>query len=153
MFIQTWYPYRASDRLTVTPSWGPQVASVTVDGEPHDSTAPFEMSAQDHGREVVISAQSNDGLRSANYIILVMPHTFPPLKTQISSADDVSPRIITGMQVAPNNPTFAPWRNLRMLLYINGALDARDFMRKARMQRFDDFIAAVLAASLDFEHR
>ncbi len=148
-----WYPYRPSDRLTVTPSWDDDVTSITVDGAPQALTAPIELSAQDHGRETVISVQTADGARRASYVILVMPHTFPPLKTQVRSADDVAPGIITGMQAAPNNPTFSPLRMVRLSLYTNGVFGTIEAMRKATKQRFDDFIAADLAASLDFEHR
>ncbi len=148
-----WYPYRAGDRLTVTPSWGPQVASITVDGKPHALTDPIELSAHDHGREVVVSARTADGARRANYVILIMPHTFPPLRTQVSAVEDVAPGIITGMQAAPNNPTFSQLRTLRLFLYTNGIFGTLQGIIKARQQRFDDFIAADLAASLDFEHR
>ncbi len=147
------YPYRASDRLMVTPSWAPEVASITVDGEPHSSADPLELDARNHGREVLVSARTADGARRADYVILIMPHTFPPLKTQITSVDDVAPGIITGMQAAPNNPTFSRLRQLRLLLYINGLRGTRELARKARQQTFDDFLAADLAASLDFEHR
>ena len=149
-----WYPYRASDQLKVTPSWDPQVASVTLDGEPLSSSVPFELSAQDHGREVTIRAQTADGSRSANYVILVVPHTFPPLKTRISSADEVAPGIITGLQaVGVNNPTMSRLRGLRLLLYVNGVAGTLQALSKAGMQQFDDFIAANPAESLDFEHR
>ncbi len=148
-----WYPYRASDRLTVTPSWDAHVASITVDGAPRSPADPIELNAQDHGREVMISAQTADGTRMANYVILVMPHTFPPLKTQVRSVDDVAPGIITGMQAAPNNPTFSPLRTLRLFLYTNGVVGTVQGIIKSRKQRFDDFIAADLAASLDFENR
>ncbi len=148
-----WYPYRASDRLTVTQSWNGPVASVTLNGEPLSPTTPIELSAQDHGREFVLSAETEDGARRANYVILVMPHTFPPLKTKISSVEDVAPGIITGMQAAPNNPTFPPQRMMRLSLYLNGVVGTINTIRKSQKQRFDDFIAADLAASLDFEHR
>lgn len=148
-----WYPYRDSDRLTVTPSWDPQVASITLDGKSLSSTDPFELSAEDHGREFVLSAKTADGARGAEYVILVMPYTFPPLRTQISSVGDVAPGIITGMQAAPGNPTFSRRRQLRLLLYVSGIRGTRELARKARMQTFDDFLAADLAQSLDFEHR
>ena len=86
-----WYPYRESDSLKITPSWGAEVAEVTLDDAPLPLTAVIELSAQDHGREFVQEARTAEGDRAASYVILVMPHTFPPLKTQISSAEDVAP--------------------------------------------------------------
>ncbi|MEM1154770.1 MAG: cadherin-like beta sandwich domain-containing protein, partial [Pseudomonadota bacterium] len=148
-----WYPYRDSDQLNITPSWSPEVTSITLDGEPLSSTAPIQLSAKNHGHEVRITAETEDGSRSAEYVILIMPHTFPPLKTQISSAEGVAPGIITGMQAAPNNPTFSIPRTLHLLLYTNGVGDTREFLKKARMQTFDDFLAADLGQSLDLEHR
>ncbi|MEO1042882.1 MAG: aryl-sulfate sulfotransferase [Pseudomonadota bacterium] len=148
-----WYPYRAADDLTVTPAWSPDVASVTVDGEPHGLTDPIVLHAHDHGQETVIAAQTADGARLAHYVILTLPHTFPPLKTQVSAPQEVAPGIITGLQVAPNNPTIPAVRLLRNLLYTEGFLGTLAQRRKAGMQPFDDFLAADLASSLDFEHR
>ena len=96
-----WYPYRESDKLYDQPVLGDDVAEVTLDDAPLPLTTVIELSAQDHGKEFVLEAKSADGDRAASYVILVMPHTFPPLKTQISSAEDVAPGIITGMQAAP----------------------------------------------------
>ena len=90
--------------MKVTPSWDSQVTSVTLGGEPLSSSAPFELSARGHGREVALSAQTAAGSRSANYVMLVMPHTFPPLKTQISSADEVAAGIIAGLQSEKTRP-------------------------------------------------
>ncbi|MEL7481079.1 MAG: aryl-sulfate sulfotransferase, partial [Pseudomonadota bacterium] len=148
-----WYPYRASDRLTVTPSWAPAVTSVSVNGTPQSPNDPIELRARDHGREISISAGTADDRRTANYIILIMPHTFPPLKTQIRSAEDIAPGIITGLQAAPNNPTFSRARILRNLLYTEGVFGTLAQMRKSRLQPFDDFTAADLTTSLDLEHR
>ncbi len=148
-----WYPYRSSDQLTVTPSWASQVSAVSVDGKSHDVNTPLVLDAEDHGREVRISAKNADGSRSADYVILVMPHTFPPLRTQVSSAEEVAPGIITGMQAIPGNPTFSPLRQLRLLLYVNGISGTMKTLRKANQQPFDDFLAADLAGNLDFEHR
>ncbi|MEO1476598.1 MAG: aryl-sulfate sulfotransferase [Pseudomonadota bacterium] len=148
-----WYPYRDSDRLTITPSWSADVAAVSVDGQPHSTADPIALRARDHGREVVITAETADGVRAATYVVLTMPYTFPPLKTQISAADDVAPGIITGLQAAPNNPTFSRSRMLRNLLYTEGVFGALAQMRKAGLQPFDDFTAADLSESLDLEHR
>ena len=148
-----WYPYRESDSLKIRPSWGTEVAEVTLDDAPLPLTAVIELNAQDHGREFVLEARTADGDRATSYVILVMPHTFPPLKTQISSAEDVAPGIITGMQAAPNNPNFSLRRVLRLLLYVNGIPETGEFLRKARMQTFDDFLALDLSKTLDVEHR
>ena len=148
-----WYPYRRSDRLVISPNWSEDVASVTHNGEPISLTEPIELSAKTHGQEVNLTATTPDGTRTANYVILTMPHNFPPLKTQIGSADEVAPGIVTGLQAAPNNPTFSRLKQLRMLLYTQGIRGTLAAMRKARLQPFDDFTAADLAASLDFEHR
>ncbi|MEM9706040.1 MAG: aryl-sulfate sulfotransferase [Pseudomonadota bacterium] len=148
-----WYPYRQSDRLTITPSWSEDVTRLTLDGEPISLTEPIDLSAKDHGQEVRLTASTSGGARTANYVILTMPHNFPPLKTQIQSADEVAPGIITGMQGAPNNPTFSRLKQVRMLLYTQGIRGALAAIRKSRLQPFDDFTAADLAASLDFEHR
>lgn len=148
-----WYPYRDSDQLTVTPSWSTEAASITVDGQSLSSNTPFQLYGKNHGQEMRITAETQDGSRTAEYVILIMPHTFPPLKTQISSAEDVAPGIITGMQAAPNNPTFSVPRMLHLLLYTNGVADTRELLKKARMQTFDDFLAVDLGQSLDLEHR
>ncbi|MEM9255259.1 MAG: aryl-sulfate sulfotransferase [Pseudomonadota bacterium] len=148
-----WYPYRDSDRLIVKPSWDSAVASITVDGENTALTDTIELNAQNHGQEIIVTAQNADGSRRAEYVILIMPHTFPPLKTEISSVDDVAPGIITGMQAAPNNPTFSNLKVLHILLYNNGFRATREALKKARQQTFDDFLAVDLGESLDLQHR
>ena len=148
-----WYPYREEDRLTVTPTWSADVTSVTVNGEARSAAEPIELFAEDHGQETVIVAATADGARTANYVFLTLPHTFPPLKTTVHSPGDVAPGIITGLQAAPNNPTFSQGKMLRNLLYTQGVFGTLAQLRKARMQPFDDFSAADLASSLDFENR
>lgn len=148
-----WYPYRRSDRLVISPNWSDEVASVTLDGEAISLTQPIELSAKNHGQEVQLTAVAADGVRTANYVILTMPHNFPPLKTQIEAPDEVAPGIITGLQAAPNNPTYSRLKQVRMLLYTQGIRGTLAAMRKSRLQPFDDFTAADLGASLDFEHR
>ena len=148
-----WYPYQPSDRLVVTPTWAADVTTVTVDGKPHSVTDPISLKAKKHGREVSITASTEDGARTANYVFLTLPHTFPPLKTKISSVEDVAPGIITGLQGAPNNPTFSVNRQARISLYNSGLRGTLAANRKRSMQPFDDFIAANLEESLDFEHR
>lgn len=150
-----WYPYRPSDRLTVTPSWNPEVASVTLNGDAIASADAIELDAAEHGREVVIAAQTADGARTAEYVILVMAHTFPPLKSTVSAVDEVAPGIITGLQAAPNNPTFPAWRQIHWSLYVNGIVGTAKAMYKATLQPFDDFTAAsrTMADQLDFENR
>lgn len=148
-----WYPYRDSDRLIINPSWDTEITEVSLNGGPISPSATIELEAQDHGREFTLEATTADGSRTANYVILVMPHTFPPLKTRVSAAEDVAPGVITGMQAAPNNPNFARWRMLRLLLHVNGISGTLDFLKKTRKQIFDDFLAVDLSKTLDLEHR
>ncbi|MEO1323471.1 MAG: aryl-sulfate sulfotransferase [Pseudomonadota bacterium] len=148
-----WYPYRPSDRLTVTASWAPDVSSVTVNGVSQAPGDPIELSARDHGQEVSIIAEAANGARRANYVILTLPHTFPPLKTEIRSADEVAPGIITGLQAWPNNPTFTPRRFLRNLLYTEGVFGTLAQLRKSRLQPFDDFTTGEVGIDLDAKHR
>ena len=149
-----WYPYRASDTLTLNPSWASEVTEVRVNGEPTSLSAPITLDAQAHGSEVIIEAQTADGARRAEYVFVVLPHTFPPLRTTVHAADAVAPGIITGLQaVGMNNPTFSRARALRNLLYVVGIRGTLKFLQKSRLQVFDDFIAANPADSLDFAHR
>ena len=148
-----WYPYRPSDRLNVTPSWSSDVVSMTVNGKPHPLDKPITLSAKKHGREVTLVGQNADGTRVANYVVLVLPHTFPPLQTTITSADDVAPGIITGMQAAPGNPTFSPLRQLRLSLYLSGIGGSVNALKKASKQPFDDFLSDIPETTLDLENR
>ena len=148
-----WYPYRPEDLLTVTPSWAPDVASITVNGDSHGLADPIELSGQDHGEETFIIAETADGQRSASYVFLTLPHTFPPLRTQVNNPDEVAPGIITGLQATLNNPTFPQLGFIRNLLYTEGLFGTRAQLRKARMQPFDDFTTGDIGVNLDYENR
>ena len=148
-----WYPYRRTDQLTIRPTWSGDVAKVTLNGEPISLSDPILVSAENTGQEVRLEAFTPDYKRTASYVVLIMPHNFPPLKTQVNAADDVAPGVITGVQAAPNNPTYSRLKQVRMLVYTQGIRGTFAAMRKARLQPFDDFTAADLSASLDFEHR
>ena len=91
------------------------MVSVTVNGKPHPVSEPIKLSAADFGRETSIIAQTPEGARTANYVFLTLPHTFPPLKSQVNSPDEVASGIITGLQATLNNPTFPPMKFLRNL--------------------------------------
>lgn len=148
-----WYPYRSSDRLDITPSWSPDVMSMTVNGKPHPLDQPVTLSAKKYGREVTLIGQNADGSREANYVFLILPHTFPPLQTTITSAEDVAPGIITGMQAAPGNPTFSTLRQLRLSLYQSGIRGTLKVLKKASKQPFDDFLSDIPERTLDLENR
>ncbi|MEO0870660.1 MAG: aryl-sulfate sulfotransferase [Pseudomonadota bacterium] len=148
-----WYPYRRDDTLSVTPNWSADVAQVSVNGEPHDLAAPITLSAADHGTEVSITASTADGARTANYVILTLPYNFPPLKTKISDAAQVSPGMITGMQAAPNNPTYPRTKVIRSLLYTQGISGTLAMLRKSRKKPYDDFINPPFKQTLDLENR
>lgn len=148
-----WYPYRSDDTLSVTPKWSADVAKVSVNGEPHDLAAPITLSAKDHGTEVSITATTADGARTANYVILTLPYNFPPLKTKISDPAQVSPGMITGMQAAPNNPTYSRSKVIRSLLYTQGISGTLAMLRKAGKKPYDDFINPPFKQTLDLETR
>ncbi|MEO0817977.1 MAG: aryl-sulfate sulfotransferase [Pseudomonadota bacterium] len=148
-----WYPYREEDSLTVTPTWSSDVTSVTVNGEPHAPADPIELSGKDHGQETLIIAETAGGARTASYVILTLPHTFPPLKTTVHSVDEVAPGIITGLQATLNNPTFSRGSFLRNLLYTEGVFGTLAQLRKSRLQPFDDFTTGEIGVDLDYENR
>ncbi|MEL7130585.1 MAG: aryl-sulfate sulfotransferase [Pseudomonadota bacterium] len=148
-----WYPYRPEDRLTVKPVWSSDVESVTVDGAIQTPTDPIELSAKNYGQETLIEARTADGTRTANYVILTLPHTFPPLKTQINNPHEVAPGIITGLQATLNNPTFPPLSFIRNLLYTEGLFGTLAQLRRTRMQPFDDFTTGEIGVDLDYENR
>ena len=148
-----WYPYRPEDRLTVKPVWSSDVESVTIDGATQSPTDPIELSAKNYGQETLIEARTADGTRTANYVILTLPHTFPPLKTQINNPDEVAPGIITGLQATLNNPTYPQLSSIRNLLYTEGLFGTRAQLRRARMQPFDDFTTGDIGVDLDYENR
>lgn len=148
-----WYPYRADETLTVTPTWSADVASVSVDGKPHDLAAPITLDAANHGAEVSITASSADGTRTASYVILTLPYNFPPLRTKISDASQVAPGLITGMQAAPNNETYPVKKQLHALLYTQGISGMLKMLNKARKQPYDDFINVDLGRNLDLKNR
>ncbi|MEO0435336.1 MAG: aryl-sulfate sulfotransferase [Pseudomonadota bacterium] len=148
-----WYPYRAQDLLTITPSWSSDVVSVTVNGRPHPVSEPIKLSAADFGQETSIVAETPDGARKANYVFLTLPHTFPPLKSQVNSPNEVAPGIITGLQATLNNPTFPQMKFLRNLLYTQGLFGTIAQLRKARMRPFDDFTTGEIGVDLDYENR
>ncbi|MEM7493934.1 MAG: cadherin-like beta sandwich domain-containing protein, partial [Pseudomonadota bacterium] len=111
-----WYPYRRTDQLTISPTWSGDVAKVTLNGAPVSLSDPILVSAENIGQEVRLEAFTPDDERRASYVVLIMPHNFPPLKTRVNAADDVAPGIITGVQAAPNNPTYSRLKQVRMLL-------------------------------------
>jgi hypothetical protein len=148
-----WYPYRPEDKLIITTSWSAEVARVTVNGEPHPVSDPIELSAANFGEETSIIAETSDGARSANYIFLTLPHTFPPLKSIVINPDEVAPGIITGLQATLNNPTFGQGNFLRSLLYTEGLFGTLAQLRKTRLQPFDDFTTGTIGIDLDYENR
>jgi len=148
-----WYPYREGDTLSVSANWSNEVANVTVNGKPHAPSAPIVLDGAKHGTELSITATNADGTRRANYVILTLPHNFPPLKTKISDPAQVSPGMITGMQAAPNNPTYPRSKVIRSLLYTQGISGTLAMLRKAGKKPYDDFINPPFKQTVDLETR